>query len=107
MCFLKALLYLCLVSSSKIYSQSIVNVIHAKYFGFFLVKQKAKCRLKLQSLSFASLSPSLFENLELQLCAELSSLHGVVLWHGSSADESNVLRSMCSCQSPHLCGYCT
>ncbi len=27
-----------------------------------------------------------------------------VLWHGSSADESNVLRWMCSCQSPHRCG---
>ncbi len=51
--------------------------------------------LKLQSVSFASLSPSLFENLELQLCVELSSLRGVVLRHGSSADESNVLRSMC------------
>ncbi len=42
--------------------------------------------LKLQSISFASLSPSLFENLELQLCAELSSVRGVVLRHGSSAD---------------------
>ncbi len=49
--------------------------------------------LKLQSVSFASLSPSMFENLELQLCAELSSVRGVVLRHGSSADESNVLRS--------------
>ncbi len=51
--------------------------------------------LKLQSVSFASLSPSLFENLELQLCAELSSVRGVVIRHGSSADESNVLKSMC------------
>ncbi len=48
--------------------------------------------LKQQSISFASLSPSMFENLELQLLAELSCLSGVVLWHGSSADESNVLR---------------
>ncbi len=48
--------------------------------------------LKLQSISFASLSPSLFESLELQPCVELSSVHGVVLRHGSSADESNVLR---------------
>ncbi len=31
----------------------------------------------------------------MQFCAELSSLHGVVHWHGSSVDESNVLRSMC------------
>ncbi len=60
--------------------------------------------LKLQSVSFASLSPSLFENLELQLLAELSSLRGVVSWHSFSADESNVLRWMCSCQSPHRCG---
>ncbi len=51
--------------------------------------------LKLQSIRFASLSPSLFENLELQLCAELSSMRGFVLRHGFSADESNVLRSMC------------
>ncbi len=33
--------------------------------------------LKLQSVSFASLSPSLFENLELQLCAELYCLCGM------------------------------
>ncbi len=51
--------------------------------------------LKLQSVSFASLSSSLFETLELQLCAELSSVRGVVLRHGFSVDESNVLRSMC------------
>ncbi len=36
-----------------------------------------------------------FETLELQLCAELSSVRGVVLRHGFSVDESNVLRSMC------------
>ncbi len=54
--------------------------------------------LKLQSVSFASLLPSLFENLQLQLFAELSSFR-VVLRHGSSADESNVLRSMCGSQS--------
>ncbi len=47
-----------------------------------------KCFLKLQSVRFASL----FENLELQVLAELSCLRGVVLRHGSSADESNVLR---------------
>ncbi len=47
---------------------------------------------KLQSVSFASLSPFLLENMELQLwnvwnCAlvELSSLRGVVSRHGSSA----------------------
>ncbi len=61
--------------------------------------------LKLQSVSFASLSPSLFENLELQLFAELFSLRGVVSRHGSSADESSVLKSMCGSQSPHRCGY--
>ncbi len=33
--------------------------------------------LKLQSVSFASLSPSLFENLQLQLFAQLSSLRGL------------------------------
>ncbi len=31
----------------------------------------------------------------IQLCAELSSVRGVVFRHGSCADESNVLRSMC------------
>ncbi len=51
--------------------------------------------LKLQFVSFASLSPSLFENLELHLFAEFSSVRGVVLRHGSSADESDVLRSLC------------
>ncbi len=60
--------------------------------------------LKLQSISFASLSPSLFENLELQLFAELSSLHGLCFRYGSSVDESNVLRSMCDTQSLHQCG---
>ncbi len=48
--------------------------------------------LKLQSVGFASMLPSLFENLELQLLVELFSLRGVVLWHGFSTDESNVLR---------------
>ncbi len=51
--------------------------------------------LKLQSVSLASLSPSMFENLELQLYAELSSVRGAVLQHGFSVDESNVLRWMC------------
>ncbi len=65
--------------------------------------------LKLQSVSFASLSPSLCENLELQFCAELPSVRGAVSRHGSSADESNVLRWMCGFQSPQWCGcllYC-
>ncbi len=31
-------------------------------------------------------------------------MRGVVLQHGSSADESNVLRCMCGGQSPHRCG---
>ncbi len=44
--------------------------------------------LKLQSVNFASLSLSLFENLELQLFLLLSSVREVM--HGSSADESNV-----------------
>ncbi len=43
---------------------------------------------KLQSVSFASLSPSMFENLELPLFVQLCSLRGLC----SGADESNVLR---------------
>ncbi len=35
--------------------------------------------LKLQALTFTSLSPSMFENLELQFLAELSSFRGVVI----------------------------
>ncbi len=35
--------------------------------------------LKLQSVTFTSLSPSMFENLELQFLAELSSVRGVVI----------------------------
>ncbi len=31
----------------------------------------------------------------------------VVHWHCSSMDDSNVLRCMCGCQSPHRWGYCT
>ncbi len=38
--------------------------------------------LKLQSVTFTSLSPSLFENLELQFLAELSSVHVVVIRDG-------------------------
>ncbi len=56
--------------------------------------------LKLQCVSFASLSQSLFENLELQLFVELSWLRGDVRQHGSSVDESNALKSMCGSQSP-------
>ncbi len=45
--------------------------------------------LKLQSLSFASLSPSLFENLELQPCVELSCLRG--LWVGTAPARMNLM----------------
>ncbi len=44
---------------------------------------------KLQSVSSASLSPSLFENLELQLCAELSCLRG--LWVGTAPVRMNLM----------------
>ncbi len=61
--------------------------------------------LKLQSVSFASLSPSLFEILELQLFEELSSLRGVC--SGTAPAQMNLifLKSMCGSQSPHRCGY--
>ncbi len=45
--------------------------------------------LKLQSVSFASLSPSLFENLELQLLAELSLLRG--LYSGTAPAWMNLM----------------
>ncbi len=45
--------------------------------------------LKLQSVSFASLSPSLFENLELQLFAELSCLRG--LYSGTASARMNLM----------------
>ncbi len=57
----------------RIYSSSIINV--------------KTLILKLKSISIASLSPSLFENLEQQVLAELSCLRGVVRCHGFSADE--------------------
>jgi len=63
--------------------------------------------LKLQSVSLASFPPSLFENLELQLFAELSSVRGVVSRNGSSADQSNVLRSMCVSHRTGVDIYCT
>ncbi len=48
-----------------------------------------KSSLKLQSVNFASLLPSLFENLELQLCAELSSLRG--LYSGTAPARMNLM----------------
>ncbi len=48
---------------------------------YFVANLKVIHYLKLQYVSFASLSPSLFENLELQLCVELSTVRGVVLRH--------------------------
>ncbi len=45
--------------------------------------------LKLQSVSFASLSPSLFENLDLQLCAEY--LPCVGLWVGMAPAGMNLM----------------
>ncbi len=45
--------------------------------------------LNLQSVSFASLSPSLFENLELQLLVELSCLHG--LCSGTASARMNLM----------------
>ncbi len=47
-----------------------------KNSGMDIVPNFCFLYLKLQSVSFASLSPSLFENLELQLLAELSCLRG-------------------------------
>ncbi len=48
-----------------------------KPWNVFLVAAMVTVHLKLQSLSFASLSPSLFETLELQLLVELSSVCGL------------------------------
>ncbi len=53
-------------------------------------KTQAKCHeLKLQFVSLASLSPSLFENLELQQYAELSSLCG--LYSGTAQARINLM----------------
>jgi len=57
--------------------------------------------LKLQSVNFASLSPSLFETCN---CSYLLNYHlyeGCASTRLLSADESNILRRMCGCQSPH------
>ncbi len=51
-----------------------------------------------KSVNLASLSPSLFEDLQLQLCAELSSLCG--LCSGTAPAQINLI----ICQSPHRCG---
>ncbi len=61
--------------------------------------------LKLQSVRFASLSPSLFETCN---CSYLRNYHlqvGCASARLLGANESNVLRSMCGCQSTHSCGY--
>ncbi len=64
---------------------TLVVYVHIQYVCSVVIK------LKLQSVTFTSLSPSMFENLELQFLEELSSVRRVVIWC-SSADESNVLR---------------
>ncbi len=53
------------------------------------VKKHNRTPLKLQSLSFASLSLSLFENLELQFLAELSSLRR--LYSGTAPARMNLM----------------
>ncbi len=106
-------------TNNSIIGKTIVHICHIQWRNYSKIFLKSKLKrelneryqlvqhvkklLKLQSISFASLSLSLFENLELHLIVELS----FVLWHGSSADESNVLRSMFGCQSTHWCRYCT
>ncbi len=45
----------------------------------------------MQSVSFASMLPSLFENLELQLCAELFSVWGVVMLNITNKKSNNML----------------
>ncbi len=48
--------------------------------------------LKLQSVTFAFLSPSMFENLELQFLAELSSVRGVVIrFSGTAPVQMNLM----------------
>ncbi len=64
-------------------------------------------KLKLQSVSFASLSPSLFKNLELQPCAELSCL--CWLYSGTASAWINLFWGECVAVS-HRTGvdvYCS
>ncbi len=56
-----------------------MNIIGDISLGWASVIIKCHHMLKLQSVTFTSLSPSMFENLELQLLAELSSVHRVVI----------------------------
>ncbi len=75
------------------------EVSHAHKVCFFF--------LKLQSVSFASLSPSMFENLELQLLAELSPA-GV--WVGTAAARMNLMFWRVCVAVSHRTGvdvYCT
>ncbi len=66
--------------------------------------------IQLQSISFASLSPLCLKKQRIvtpgivAVC-RIILLAWAVLRHDSSVDESNVLRWMCGCQSPHRCGY--
>ncbi len=53
------------------------------YFQYFY--------LKLQSVTFTSLSPSMFENLELQFLVELSSVRGVVRCSGTAPAWMNLM----------------
>ncbi len=76
----------CPFNKTHIHTQNTHTVyVHIQYVCSVVIN------LKLQSVTFTSLSPSMFENMELQFLEELSSVRRVVIWC-SSADESNVLR---------------
>ncbi len=63
------------------------------------------CNLKLQSVKFCLfVAISVWKPGIADFCGIIL-IAWVVSWHGSSADESNVLRWMCCCHSLHRCGY--
>ena len=81
-----------------------VQILLVKYYSVTSKSCKDRFLLKAAVRSFSSLSPSLFE-----IC-NCSYLRNYQLYVGctsawNSADESNVLRWVCGCQSPRRCGY--
>ncbi len=63
----------------------VVYLFLTEVFFVLFFDKVAHLNLKLQSVTFTSLSPSMFENLELQFLAELSSYSGVVIRCSSTA----------------------
>ncbi len=83
---------------------NIILRFNSHYFSFTLINLIKKRSDNVSLCGYLDASLFLFLENKYEICLEFGSALDPVFRHGFSVDESNVLRWMCSCQSPHQCG---